>query len=66
MAILPGVARTRWRLSVTDPSRAPTVDINHHQNMRSRIRTFQSPGAGRKYAELHHVVLCIEGVPIRE
>ena len=66
MAILPVVDRTHWHLFVTNPSKAPTVDINPHQNMRSRIRAFQNPGAGRNYAEPHHVVLCIEVVPIRE
>jgi hypothetical protein len=65
MAILPVVDSTHWHLSVTNPSKAPTVDITHHQNMRSRIQTFQGPGAGRKYAEPHHVVLYIEVVPNR-
>jgi hypothetical protein len=30
------------------------------------FEAFKDPGAGRKYAELHEVVLSIEFVPVRE
>jgi hypothetical protein len=40
------VDRIHWRLSVTNLRKAPTRNTKHHQNMRSWIRTFQSPGRG--------------------